>query len=93
MIIDSHAHYAYPRFDAETPYLSERDGKFTVLRGNREDVLAEMQKNGIIGVIEPSIGFNSSLSEAETVNLISLFFPLVDVLVSFLPVPARSSRK
>ncbi|MBQ8408319.1 MAG: TatD family hydrolase [Clostridia bacterium] len=59
MIIDSHAHYAHPRFDTEIPYLREENGAMKVCRADREALLAELKKNGIAGVIEPSIGFDS----------------------------------
>ncbi len=58
MIIDSHAHYAHPKFGTEFPYLCEEDGKWTVRHGTRDQLLAEMQENGITGFIEPSIGFD-----------------------------------
>lgn len=58
MIIDSHAHYAHPKFLTEFPYLCEEDGTWAIRRGTRDDLLAEMQNNGIAGFIEPSIGFD-----------------------------------
>lgn len=68
MIIDSHAHYAHARFDAEVPYLSERDGEYAVCRADREGLFSELQKNGIAGVIEPSIGFDNIEKQLTVVS-------------------------
>ena len=59
MIIDSHAHYAYPKFQTEFLYLCEEGGNWTIRRGTCDELLAEMQKSGISGFIEPSIGFDA----------------------------------
>lgn len=59
MIIDSHAHYAHPRYNVEIPYLRERGGAYAVSRADREGLIEEMRNNGITGIIEPSIGFDS----------------------------------
>ena len=59
MIIDSHAHYAHARYDVEFPYLSYGDSSYEVCRADRENLFLEMQKKGIVGVIEPSIGFEN----------------------------------
>ena len=59
MIIDSHAHYAHPRFDTEFPYLDREDNTYTVNRADREALLADMREQQIVGFIEPSIGFDS----------------------------------
>ena len=67
MIIDSHAHYAHPRFHAEFPYLCVRDGAFAVDRSNRDQLLEEMDRNRIVGVIEPSIGFDAIEKQNELV--------------------------
>lgn len=58
MIIDSHAHYTHKRFDVEVPYLCAQDGEWAVRYADRETLFAEMQKNNIVGVIEPSIEFD-----------------------------------
>ncbi len=59
MIIDSHAHYAYPTFEGEFSYLSERNHEYQIDRGTREMLFAEMRANGIVGLIEPSIAFDA----------------------------------
>lgn len=59
MIIDSHAHYAHPKFQTEFPYLCEEGGNWTIRRGTCDELLTEMQKSGISGFIEPSIGFDA----------------------------------
>lgn len=59
MIIDSHAHYVHARYDMEFPYLCEINGNYEVRRANREGLLVQMQKNGIVGFIEPSIGLDA----------------------------------
>ncbi|MBQ9117521.1 MAG: TatD family hydrolase [Clostridia bacterium] len=69
MIIDSHAHYAYPRFDAEIPYLCETDGKWDVRRAGREQLIKEMRESNIVGFIEPSIGFDAIPAQLETVKM------------------------
>ena len=58
MIIDSHAHYAHPRFEVEAPYLLEQKDGYAVSRADRDGLLDEMQRNEIVGVIEPSIGLD-----------------------------------
>ena len=40
LIIDSHAHYAYERYDSEVAYLFEQDGKFDVRLAGRETLLS-----------------------------------------------------
>lgn len=55
MIIDSHAHYAFPRFDTEFPCLDGTTDPYTVRRTDRESLLAEMRRHGIIGFIEAGI--------------------------------------
>lgn len=59
MIIDSHAHYAHAWFDREFPFLCEKEGAWDVHRGDRETLFAEMERSGIVGAIEPSIGFDA----------------------------------
>lgn len=59
MIIDSHTHYAYPRYDMEFYYLSCKDNEYMVGRAKREELISEMKDSGIVGFIEPSIGFDS----------------------------------
>ncbi|MBQ8497902.1 MAG: TatD family hydrolase [Clostridia bacterium] len=68
MIIDSHAHYAYERYDSEVAYLCERDGKFDVRLAGRETLLKEMRKNGIVGFLEPSIGFDAIEKQLQFVS-------------------------
>lgn len=55
MIIDSHAHYAHPRYENEFPYLTLTDSGYAVEDGDRERLFAQMREEGIIGFIEPSI--------------------------------------
>lgn len=59
MIIDSHTHYAHRRYDTEFPYLCEDGEGYVVQRADREMLLGEMKKNGVVGFIEPSIGFDA----------------------------------
>ncbi len=68
MIIDSHAHYAHPRFDTEFPYLDRENGAYTVSRAHREELLAEMRDQQIVGFIEPSIGFDSIEKQLKLVS-------------------------
>lgn len=59
MIIDSHAHYAHFRFNGEHPYLCDRNGEWAEGRADRDQLLDDLKKNGIVGSIEPSIEFDS----------------------------------
>jgi len=59
MIIDSHTHYAHKRYDTEFPYLCEDGEGYGVQHADREMLLGEMKKNGVVGFIEPSIGFDA----------------------------------
>ena len=59
MIIDSHTHYAHKRYDTEFPYLCEDGEGYGVQRADREMLFGEMKKNGVVGFIEPSIGFDA----------------------------------
>lgn len=68
LIIDSHAHYAYERYDSEVAYLFEQDGKFDVRLADRETLLSEMKKHGIVGFIEPSIGFDAIGKQLQFVS-------------------------
>ena len=68
MIIDSHAHYAHMRYDRETPYLCTVDGVYEARRADRETLLEEMRKNGVVGFIEPSIGFDAIEKQMEIVE-------------------------
>ena len=65
MIIDSHAHYAHPKFQGEFPYLCETDREYAVARSDREGLFAEMRANGIAHIIEPSIGFDAIERQIE----------------------------
>ena len=65
MIIDSHAHYAHFKFGAEFPYVCENVGTPELHRSDREGLFAEMRKNNIVGVIEPSIGFDAIESQGR----------------------------
>jgi TatD DNase family protein len=70
MIIDSHAHYAHPRFDTETPCLGRENQEWSIFRAQREELLQELRRQGIAGVVEPSIGFDAiggqlALAEAQ----------------------------
>ena len=60
MIIDSHAHYAHPRFDGEFSALCLQDGEYALCRTERDALIEEMKKAGIVGFIEPSIGFDAT---------------------------------
>lgn len=68
MIIDSHAHYAHPKYDGEFPYLCETDGEYAVARADREGLFAEMSKKGITHFIEPSIGYDAIEKQIELVK-------------------------
>lgn len=59
MIIESHAHYAYHKFEGDFPYLGEREGSFYVDDTRLSALIADMKAKGIVGCIEPSIGFES----------------------------------
>ena len=58
MIIDSHTHYAHARYDHEFPYPEEQNGIYSVQRATREQLLANMKTNGIVGIIEAAIGLD-----------------------------------
>ena len=58
MIIDSHAHYAYPKYQGDFWYLYEQDGAYAIDCTNLEDLLAKMRESGIVGFVEPAIGFD-----------------------------------
>ncbi len=58
MIIDSHVHYAYPKYRGEFWYLYERDGAYAVGCTDLESLLAQMKESGIVGFVEPAIGFD-----------------------------------
>ncbi len=68
MIIDSHAHYSHARYDSEFPYLkAERDG-YSICRNNREGMFDEFKKHDIVGVIEPTIGFEDIEKQLEVIE-------------------------
>lgn len=58
MIIDSHAHYAHPNFKNEFPYLDGMHGNYVLSRADRRGLVERMQEKGIVGWLEPSIGFD-----------------------------------
>lgn len=68
MIIDSHAHYAHPRFDGEFSALCLQDGEYALCRTERDALIEEMKKAGIVGFIEPSIGFDAIEKQIELVE-------------------------
>lgn len=57
MIIDSHAHYAHRCYDNEFPYLDCPEGNYALSHADRRGLIEQMQEKGIIGWLEPSIGF------------------------------------
>lgn len=57
MIIDSHAHYAFFKFHKEFRYLYRQEDGYGMANADREQLLALMRKQGIVGFVEPSIGF------------------------------------
>ena len=65
MIIDSHAHYAHARYEGEFPYLCIGEDGYTVLRTDRKGLLSDMQKQGIVGVIEAGIGFDATQKQLD----------------------------
>lgn len=58
MIIDSHAHYSHHRFDGTFTYLRSGENGYTVVQGDRESLLQNL--DGISLVLEPGIGFESN---------------------------------
>lgn len=68
MIIDSHAHYAHARYEAEFPCLYKDGNGYGVRRTNRNQLFEEMRKNGIVGLIEPSIGFDAIEKQMSLVS-------------------------
>ena len=68
MIIDSHVHYAHPKYNVEIPYLCEQDGEYSVRRADREKLIAEMRSGGIVGFIEPSIGIDEIEKQLSLVS-------------------------
>lgn len=58
-IIDSHVHYAHARYGTEFPYLCTDGEGYGVRRADRETLLRDMKESGIVGFIEPSIGFDA----------------------------------
>ena len=62
MIIDSHAHYAHASFSGSFRYLSWED-TWTLKEGTLEDLLAQMQEQGIAMSVEPgiSLDFNEKI--------------------------------
>ena len=77
MIIDSHAHYAHPKFTGEFTYLFETSGEYAIARTDREGLFAEMREKGIARFIEPSIGFEAIEAQIELVNEHSEYMSLV----------------
>ena len=73
MIIDSHVHYAHKVYDTEGPCLCGLDKTYTVRRVERETLLTLLRENGIVGVIEPSIGFDAIGKQMDTVSVHSDF--------------------
>lgn len=59
MIIDSHAHYVYSWFNTDFKYVDYENGSFVIKETCREVLIEEMLKRGIIGFVEPSIGFKN----------------------------------
>ena len=68
MIIDSHAHYAHPRFRANIPYFGAKDETFAVDHADKETLISSMRQQGIMGFIEPSIGFDQIENQAAFVS-------------------------
>lgn len=68
MIIDSHAHYAHPKYNVEIPYLCEENGEWAIRRADRERLICEMREAGIVGFVEPSIGFDAIESQLSLVS-------------------------
>lgn len=60
MIIDSHAHYAHNSYSGEFSWLSLNDGEYALSRGNREEMLKELNDAGIRCFIEPGIRLESN---------------------------------
>jgi TatD DNase family protein len=68
VIIDSHAHYAHPRYEREFPYLTRTREGYALDRGDRAHLFAQMRQAGITGFIEPSIeldGIDAQLALAK----------------------------
>lgn len=68
MIIDSHAHYAHPRFAGEPPVLWTEDGQWSVRSMEREALFDAMKAQGLLGAIEPSIGIEQLEAQMALVD-------------------------
>lgn len=68
MIIDSHAHYAHPRFNVQAPCLDLQDGEYLVNRYSKHELLSALEGKGIVGVIEPSISFDNIENQISLAN-------------------------
>ena len=80
MIIDSHAHYTYGKFNGEFSYLGLNDGEYALYRGTFEDVFIAMDKAGIVASIEPGVDLASNDRALELSRKYpSRIFPAVGV--------------
>lgn len=60
MVIETHAHYTYGKFNGEFSYLGLENGGYVLLHGTLEDVFADMDKAGIAASIEPGVDLASN---------------------------------
>lgn len=60
MIIDSHAHYTYGKFEGEFSYLGLENGDYSLFRGTFADVFVAMDKAGVAALIEPGVDLASN---------------------------------
>ena len=80
MVIETHAHYTYGKFNGEFSYLGLENGGYVLLHGTLEDVFSAMDKTGIAASIEPGVDLASNERILELSRKYpSRIFPVVGV--------------
>ena len=60
MVVETHAHYTYGKFNNNFTYLGLKNGEYSLFSGTLEDVFADMDKAGIAVSIEPGVDLASN---------------------------------
>lgn len=76
MIIDSHAHYCHKLYEGEFSYLAMQEGDFVLDRGDRRQLLAAMQEQGIVLCIEPGTSLEKTPDQLALASEFAPYFRL-----------------
>lgn len=60
MMVDSHIHLSHSLFDNEFPFLAMENGRYTIHRGTREQLIGELRSAGVKYCIDPAIDLESN---------------------------------